>query len=200
MPVKIFKLLKSFFISPLTILINNSINRGIYPNKLKLARIVPILKSGDEQNPADNRPISCLPYLGKLFERCAANRLLSFCKKFSIISDAQFGFQKNKSTCDALVHLTELIYRSLNEKKFHLAVLIDLKKAFDTVNHNILLKKLEFYGVRGLPLVWFRSYLSNRRWYVNYKSATSSEAPITTGVPQGSILGPILFRCVLASL
>ena len=193
MPVKVFKSLRSVLTYPLTKLINNSINNGQYPKQLKLARMVPIFKSGNELNPADNRPISCLPYLGKLYERCVKDRLISFFNKFSIISNSQFGFRKGISTSDALIRLTEIIFKSLNDKKFNLVLLIDLKKAFDTVNHDVLLKKLEFYGIRGLPLKWFESYLTNRHQKVVLSGQSSSLKPLRAEVPQGSILGPFLF-------
>ena len=201
MPVKIFISLRHLLAPPLVELINMSFKSGVYPDDLKIARLVPIYKKkGEISDPSNYRPISCLPYLGKIFEKCLSSRLISFCNKFSLISSSQFGFQSNKSTGDALIHLTEIIYNSLNNKKHNATVLIDLKKAFDSVSHRLLLKKFEFYGVRGLPLNLFRSYLTNRRSYTELGSYRSGECIISSGVPQGSIISPICFLLFINDL
>ena len=180
---------------PIQKLINLSFSTGIYPNQLKLARIVPIYKNkGDILDPGNYRPISCLNYIGKIFERCLTNRIVSFCDKFSLISHDQFGFQQNKSTCDALIHLTEIIYNALNDKNHNITILIDLQKAFDSVSHKILLSKLDLYGFRGLSLMnLLENYLTDRRSYIEIGSIKSRECKIGSGVPQGSIVSPILF-------
>ena len=193
MPVKIFKLLSKIISPPLCKLINFSFRTGTFPNSFKIARITPIFKKGDRQNPNSYRPISSLHFISKIFERSMANKLFSFLKKFSILHPFQFGFQRNKSTCDALIHLTEFIYNSLDNKKTVVNVLIDLRKAFDSVNHEVLLDKMFIYGIRGLPLEWFKSYLSDRKQFVAVGSSRSSLKTTNIGVPQGSILGPILF-------
>ena len=192
-PIKIFKDQRHLFIHPLRTLINMSFQKGIFPSCLKLARITPIHKQGDFIDPSNFRPISCLPYISKIVEKCVKERLVGFCKKFSLINPSQFGFQRNVSTCDAVIHLTEIIYESLNNGNHLLAIMIDLKKAFDTVNHVVLLKKLQCYGFRGVQLDWFSSYLSNRKCYVEVDGVRSNTEVINIGVPQGSILGPILF-------
>ena len=138
-PVKIFKLISAQILYPLTKLINLSFASAVFPDVLKIARIVPIHKKGDSMNPSNYRPISCLPYIGKIIERCMANRVVSFCEKFKIFTGSQFGFLKARSTCDALINLTEFMHHSLDQKEHNLTILIDLKKAFDTVNYTILL-------------------------------------------------------------
>ena len=192
-PVKMFKLMRHCFLYPLKILINNSFLNGIFPNCLKLARVTPIHKKGNLSDPSNFRPISSLSYISKILENCVKNRLMKFCEKYSLINSIQFGFQPNKSTCDALINLTETIYESLNNKAHLFSIMIDLRKAFDTVNHEILVKKLQCYGIRGTQLNWFRSYLSNRQCYVEVEGIRSDISFVNVGVPQGSILGPILF-------
>ena len=163
------------------------------PDILKIANVVPIFKYGNSSDPTNYRPISCLPYLGKVIEKCVSTRIVSFCKKFNIFSDSQFGFLKGKSTCDALLDLTEFIFHSLDKKQYNVTILVDLKKAFDTVNHDILIQKLERYGFRGSFLGWLKSYVSNRRCYVEIEGIKSGERVLDVGIQQSSILGPILF-------
>ena len=193
MPVTIFKKVSHLFNAPLCRLINVCFTNGIFPDVLKIARITPIFKKGDKSDPTNYRPISSLPYLSKLFERAIYNRIISFTTKYSIISKYQFGFQKNKTTSDALVELTENIYKSLNENLNHFCVSLDLKKAFDTVNYGILFEKLNFYGIRGNVLKLLKNYFSNRKQYVQVDGESSSYLNISVGVPQGSVIGPLAF-------
>ena len=192
-PVRIFKLISSSVAPILSKLINLSYSSGIFPDCLKIARITPIFKKGNSHVPGNYRPIASLPFLSKVYERSMANRLVNFFEKFSIIKPSQFGFQKGKSTTDAIYRLTELIYLNLHAKKSIINIQIDLRKAFDTVNHKILLQKLYSYGIRGTALEWLRSYLANRKQYVCVDSENSSQKVTNIGVPQGSVLGPILF-------
>ena len=193
MPLHIFKKISSSILEPLCKIINAAYSRGYFPNCLKLARITPVFKRGDKLNPSNYRPISCLPYICKIFEKLLATRLLSYFDKFSLFSPCQFGFLKNLSTLDAMINLTESIYDSLNCRKYHISVLVDIRKAFDSVSHNILLNKLEKYGVRSTSLELLKSYLVDRPSYVAIDSIRSREVKSNIGVPQGSILGPILF-------
>ena len=200
MPPSIFSSMSGILSYPVSILINASIECGKFPDVFKLARVTPVFKRGDKADPSNYRPISSLPYLSKIFERYVTNQITSFFSKFNIISKSQFGFQKGVSTADALIELTESIYQSLNNKSHHISILIDLKKAFDTMNHNILLNKLYLYGIRGLPLAWFRSYLGQRRSYVKLGESASDVLVSNIGIPQGSILGPILFLVFINDL
>ena len=150
-------------------ILNSSFFYGIFPESMKIGKITPVYKKGDPMICSNYRPISSLPYLSKIPERCMANRIISFFNKHSLFSDKQFGFLKNKSTQDALLNFCENVYDALNARKHNISILIDLKAAFDTVNHSILLKKLELYGIRGLGLDWIKSYLSDRKFYVGLK-------------------------------
>ena len=170
-----------------------SMKSGIFPDKLKIARVTPIYKSGEKGFVNNYRPISVLPCFSKLLERIMYNRLYSFLVENNILYKKQFGFQKDHSTEHAILQLTNQILESFSLDKFTIGIFIDLSKAFDTVDHNILLKKLSFYGVKNTNLNWFRSYLSNRNQYISTEQGNTSMELITCGVPQGSILGPLLF-------
>ena len=148
------------------------------------------------------QPISDLfqAYFGKILERCFVNRLVKFLDHFSLLSSFQFGFRKKLSTQNAIIDLMDQIHASLNEKMHHISVFIDLKKAFDTVNHEILLKKLDLYGVRGLGQNWVKSYLKDRRLYVGLGEYKSRVRTQNLGVVQGSIIGPILFLIYINDL
>ena len=193
LPIKIFKLLKNILVIPILILLNNSFAKGTFPDNLKVARITPIHKNGDFSSPNNFRPISSLPFISKIYEKFIARRLLKFLSKYKILSPKQFGFQSGISTCDALINLTEEIYRALDNKNHYIATMVDIRKAFDCVDHVILLKKLEAYGIRGTPLDWFKSYLKDRKCYLEMDGIISNEKTFNISVPQGSILGPVLF-------
>ena len=200
LPVKLLKKFCNFFVVPITLMINNSIQKGVFPSELKIARITPIHKEGSFNDPSNFRPISSLSYLSKTYEKFFSQRLIKFCNKYSLISSKQFGFQHGKSTTDALVSLTEDIYSALDNHLHYLAAIIDVKKAFDCVNHSILISKLQRYGVRGIPLKWLTSYLSDRRCYVELGTFKSNLKTFNMGVPQGSILGPTLFLIYVNNL
>lgn len=184
----------SDIISPiLSKLINLSFETGIVPSKLKIAIIRPIFKKGDHLLYSNYRPIALLPIIDKIMERCVANTLTDYLKKFNIISKLQFGFQKGKSTSDLLVDFSNFVNSNLNNNMHVIALFIDFSKAFDTLSHSKLISSLENIGVRGPILKWFISYLKNRQILIKINDTCSNLYYCNTGVPQGSILGPILY-------
>ena len=172
-------------------LVNESLKSGTFPQVLKAARVVPIYKSGKKSIRENYRPISVLSVLSKIFERVVHERLYNFMDKNKLLYPRQFGFRSKLSPIHALSDITEIIRDNSNLDNF--CILLDLQKAFDTINHEFLLYKLEAYGVRGVCLDWFTSYLSKRSQCVSINGKVSKPLLINCGVPQGSILGPLLF-------
>ena len=178
---------------PLSEIINRSFVTGCFPSSLKVAKVCPLFKSGNAKDVSNYRPISVLSSFSKVFEKAMYIRVISYLNKFAILNEAQYGFRKNYSTYMALLNLHEKITAACDKKEFGIGVFVDLQKAFDTINHTILLHKLEHYGLRGIVLKWFESYLTNRKQYVLYNGTKSTHNDIVCGVPQGSVLGPLLF-------
>ena len=165
---------------------------GIFPDVLKVTKVIPIHKSGDKSKVNNYKPISVLNSISKILQKLLASRLLCFLNKYNILYDRQYGFRKNRNTILAILDVVTRCYDNISGKKFNF-ITIDLTKAFDTVNHRILLKKLEFYGIRGICNDMFKSYLSNRQQAVHIKNEVSYTSIVKMGVPQGSVLGPLLF-------
>ena len=166
---------------------------GTVPDKLKIAKVIPIFKKNEKYLPANYRPISLLSIINKIMEKLMYKRLYKFLTKYKILYKYQFGFRKHHSTIQALIEIVDNIITNLEDNKHVAGLYLDLSKAFDTVDHTILLHKLNHYGCRGTALNWFKSYLCNRKQYTKINETISNIKEINCGVPQGSVLGPLLF-------
>ena len=174
-------------------IINECLDIGSYPPCLKKASIKPLHKKGSRLDVGNYRPISLLSNINKIFEKLLLSRIINFFNQNKILYEKQFGFRKGHNTKHAITALTELIRESLDNNGFAAGIFIDLKKAFDTVEHSILIHKLRHYGIRGKALDTLRSYLSNRSHCVEIQDVKSDYVIVEHGVPQGSVLGPLLF-------
>ena len=178
---------------PISIIVNKSLLEGVFPQSLKTALVCAIFKKNDKTMCANYGPISLLSNVGKIFERVMFNRIERFLNDHNLIYKYQYGFRKNYSTNHALLSIVKEINKSLDNKSFACGVFVDLQKAFDTVDHKILQSKVTHYGINGFANKWLSSYLTNRSQSVSLGGSTSEEKKITCGLPQGSILGPLLF-------
>ena len=154
------------FIVPITHVMNLSIINGVVPNEFKVAKVVPIYKSGDRRLINNYRPVSVLPCFSKILEKLMYNRISNFIHKHSLLNEYQFGFRQKRSTNQALIVLLDKITAALDKGDIVLGVFLDFSKDFDTVDHQILLNKMYKYGIRGIAFKWMESYLSNRRQFV----------------------------------
>ena len=190
---KILKFLSPALTKPLSVIINQSLATGIFPTKLKIAKVLPLFKKDDSTIMDNYRPVSLLPSISKVFEKVAFDQLYRYFQDNNLLYPSLYGFRREHSTEFATLELTDRILQDIDARNLSLTVFMDLSKAFDTLDHSILLTKLKYYGIQDDELMWFSSYLTNRQQYVELDGISSELKPLFTGVPQGSILGPLLF-------
>ena len=190
---KVLKLAAPIIYRQLTDLFNLSVSSGVYPVDWKLAKVSPIYKTGERIDPNNYRPISVLSTIARIFEKIIYEQFYDYLNRKNILDPRQSGFRSFHSTVTALLDLTNQWCFNIDRGLINGVLFLDLKKTFDTVDRNLLLIKLEYVGVRGQTLEWFKSYLSNRSQVVFISGVLSEHEQIKCGVPQGSILGPLLF-------
>ena len=191
--MKIIKSIKLNIITPLVHVCNLSFAQGKFPDDFKMAKIIPIHKKNYKQLFVNYRPISILPAFSKILEKLAYKRIMDFLDKNDILYKFQFGFRKGLSTDLAIQTLVEKYYDTIERNEYMVGIFLDLSRAFDTISHDILLRKLYNYGIRGIALDWIADYLNGRSQYVSYNNCNSATLNTSIGIPQGSILGPLVF-------
>ena len=197
---KVLKLCPEIFAKLLSKIYNKSMEMGEYPTRLKIAKVIALFKKGQKTQPNNYRPIRLLSCFNKIFEKKLSKGLVKFLEINKILFKYQYGFRKLYSTTLALIEFTDKIIRYLDEGNYCISIFVDLTKAFDTVHHEILLQKLEHYGIRGHANDFFITYLTNRQQYMVINDAKSSLGKIECGVPQGSVLGPLFFTIYISMI
>ena len=196
----IMKSIINILIKPITNIINQMLKTGVLPDKLKVAKVFPLFKKGDPTLLTNYRPISLLPSLSKIFEKVIYQQLYAYFENSNQFFKGQYGFRKGHSTEMASLELADRILSFMDNGDTPIGIFLDLSKAFDTLNNNILLHKLKQYGLSKNSTGLIKNYLENRTQYVNFDNVNSDHQKISTGVPQGSILGPLLFMIYVNDL
>ena len=196
-PTTLVKDAANFISYPLTLIYNSSIKNGIFPDLWKIARVAAIFKSGKKCDSNNYRPISVLSIFSRVLEKIVHDQLHEFLKANGILTNNQYAFRKLYSTIMSLINSTEHWLENADNRKLNMTVFLDLKKAFDTVDHKILIDKLFKYGIKGKEREWFQSYLSGRKQFCSVNGQRSKTEEVLCGIPQGSCLGPLLFTVYL---
>lgn len=198
--ITLLKTIKDLILIPLTNLINECLRTGVFPDALKVACVIPIFKKGNKDDLGNYRPISLLPIISKIFEKVIKNQIVNYLETHKLLNEYQYGFREKLSTSDAILRFTENTLECFEKGMYSASLFCDLSKAFDCVSHNILLRKLQKFYFNDKSLMLISSYLENRRQSVRIEGEMSSELCISAGVPQGSILGPVLFLMYINDL
>ena len=191
--VKLLKTAAPIICNSLAYICNLSLATSVFLSEWKNAKVIPIFKSGSKSNVGNYRPISVLSVVSKIIERAVHDQVYSYMSANNYLSSSQSGFRTQFSTATTVIDVQDYILKNMDEGKVTGAIFLDLKKAFDTVSHSLLINKLKKYGISGIELNWFKSYLSNRMQSVKIGCSLSDLMPIDIGIPQRSILGPLLF-------